>query len=116
MPATYAPGPRCNSVEHTTGFWACQASNTRYLASTCLYPLHVGGIPVDIPGDELGTGWARIGGKGAKLPYWTGSRRASRRVSVESSPLAASGTSARAGDSVERLSAETSLTWAPWAE
>src|SRR6266566_245813 len=31
MPATYAPGPRCNAVDYTTGFWACQALNTRYL-------------------------------------------------------------------------------------
>src|SRR5260370_7841929 len=66
MPATYAPGPRCNTVDYTTGFWACQALNTRYLASTCLDPQHVGGLPVDNPWDELGTGWVETGGKQAK--------------------------------------------------
>src|SRR5712692_9676565 len=85
MPATYAPGPRCNAVDYTTGFWACQDLNTRYLAWTRLDPQHVGGIPVDIPGDELGTGWVEAGGRGAKPTYWTVSRRARRRVSVERS-------------------------------
>ena len=66
MPATYAPGPRCNDVDYTTGFWACQGLNTTYLASSGADPLHVGGLPVDIPEDELGTGWVQPGGKVAK--------------------------------------------------
>ena len=85
MPATYAPGPRCNAVYCTTGFWACQDLNTRYLVSLLHRPLDVGGLPVEIPLDELGTAWAQAGGNAAKLAYWTGSRRARRRVSVERS-------------------------------
>src|SRR6202521_4173176 len=66
MPATYAPGPRCNALNDTNGFLACQAPNTRYSASTCIYPQHVGGLPVDIPGSKLGTGCGRTVGKCAK--------------------------------------------------
>src|SRR5439155_1704822 len=62
MPATYAPGPRCNAPKYTTAFGACQALNTRYLARTATQPQHVGGLPVDIPWDELGTGWVLPGG------------------------------------------------------
>ena len=65
MPATYAPGPRLNVPDYTTGFWACQALNTRYLASNGGRPQDVGGLPVDIPADELGTGWVRTGEKRA---------------------------------------------------
>ena len=67
MPATYAPGPRCNAVDYTIGFWACQALNTTSLAWRLQYPQHLGGLPVDILWDELGTGWVLPGGKGAKL-------------------------------------------------
>src|SRR5437879_13357774 len=66
MPATYAPGPRCNDVDYTTGFWACQGLNTTYLASSGADPLHVGGLPVDIPEDELGTGGLQPGGEVAQ--------------------------------------------------
>ena len=85
MPATYAPGPRCNAFDYTIGIWACQGLNTRYLASMTSQPLHLGGIPVDIPADELGTGWALPGGNRPNLAYWTESSRARRKLSVETS-------------------------------
>src|SRR5690242_6376998 len=109
MPATYAPGPRCNDVDYTTAFCGCQALNTRYLARNRVRPQHVGGIPVDIPGRELGTGWVQHGEKGPSPGYWALSIRARRRVSVESSPAAP-------GEPVERLSPAPSETWALWAE
>jgi len=65
MPATYAPGPRCNDPDYTTASGACQAQNTRYLASLGIYPQHIGGLPVERSEDELGTGWVRTGGNRA---------------------------------------------------
>src|SRR5205814_9440457 len=97
MPATYAPGPRCNAPKYTTAFGACQALNTRYLARTATQPQHVGGLPVDIPWDELGTGWALPGGNGAVPAYWAGSSRAGGGGPV-------GGWAAAAGASVVRLS------------
>src|SRR5438477_11843774 len=97
MPATYAPGPRCNAPKYTTAFGACQALNTRYLARTATQPQHVGGLPVDIPWDELGTGWVLPGGNGALPAYWAESSRARCRVAVERSPAAP-------GDSVDTSS------------
>src|SRR5205814_3152747 len=57
MPATYAPGPRCNATNDTKRFLPCQALNTRYSVSLPLQAPHVGGIPVDKPEGRLGTGW-----------------------------------------------------------
>src|SRR4029077_17286421 len=72
MPATYAPGPRCNALDDTRRFLACQAQNTRYLVLTRLDPQHVGGLPVDKPAPELGTGWVLAGGNRAKPPAYCG--------------------------------------------
>jgi hypothetical protein len=43
----------------------------------------MGGLPVDIPGDELGTAWVSPVGNQAKLAYWTESTRARLRGSPE---------------------------------
>src|ERR1700737_2073004 len=69
MPATYAPGPRCNDSKYKTVIWACQGLNTTYLAYWGLQAQHMGALPVDIPGEELGTGWVIAGGKWAKPAY-----------------------------------------------
>src|SRR5579859_6895985 len=92
MPATYAPGPRCNATNDTKAFWACQAPNTTYLVSRCAYTPHVGGLPVEILAQELGTGWVDPGYKGAKPPYLSWSTRASEKVSVETSGAGGSAT------------------------
>src|SRR5438309_464892 len=83
MPATYAPGPRCNDANDTKPIWACQAPNTTYLVSGPAQTLHVGGLPVDIPAQELGTGWVLPVQKVAKPPYLSWSTRAREKVSVE---------------------------------
>src|SRR6266581_3264940 len=57
MPATYAPGPRCNSLDDTRRFWGCQALNTRYSVSLGSQAPYVGGLPVDKPAARLGTVW-----------------------------------------------------------
>src|SRR6266446_3550531 len=57
MPATYAPGPRCNCVYGTRRFWGCQALNTRYSVSHGSQAPYVGGLPVDKPATRLGTPW-----------------------------------------------------------
>src|SRR5260221_4068155 len=57
MPATYAPGPRCNCLYGTRRFWGCQDLNTRYSVSLGSQAPHVGGLPVDKPATRLGTPW-----------------------------------------------------------
>src|SRR6202049_4701883 len=44
MPATYAPGPRCNALNDTSGFLACQAPNTKSSSLTGIYPQQAGGF------------------------------------------------------------------------
>src|SRR5260370_29734648 len=83
MPATYAPGPRSNARKYTKQFWTCQDQNTRYLVSIGRQAPHMGGLPVDIPGEELGTAWVSPVGNRAKLAYWTESTRARLRDSAE---------------------------------
>src|SRR5579859_2679950 len=109
MPATYAPGPRCNAPNDTKAFLACQALNTTYLVSRCADTPHVGGLPVDIPAQELGTGWVDPGYKGAKPPYLSWSTRAREK-------LCASRPASDSPIAVETSSAGVSATWMLWAE
>src|SRR4029077_16854143 len=85
MPATYAPGPRSNDRKYTNRFWACQDQNTRYLVAIGHEAPHVGGLPVDIPGEELGTAWVTPVGNQAKLAYRAVSSRARLKGSWEAS-------------------------------
>src|SRR5258706_5870404 len=83
MPATYAPGPRSNAADYTRHFWACQGLNTTSSGSVVPKALYVGGLRVDNPATELGTGWVTSGYKLAKPTYLSWSTRVREKASVE---------------------------------